>query len=52
MISSKVSFGKKGWIYFIGYKDDVYKIKLFSRMLPKMIGYAKKLDGTKYALFD
>ena len=38
MISNKVSRGKKGFKYFIGYKDDE-KNKPFYIMLPKMSEY-------------
>ena len=37
IISNKVSFGKKGFKYFIDYKDND-KVKPFCIMLPKMNG--------------
>ena len=40
----EVSFGRKGYKYFIGYKDDDYKIKLLCIMLPKVSGYLKSFD--------
>ena len=43
ILYNKVSFGKKGYKYFIGYKV----IQLYIT-LPKMIGYAKKFDEGKY----
>ena len=51
LISNKVQYGKKGNKHFIGYKDDDYKIKPLCIMLPKISGYAKSFDGTKYMLF-
>ena len=41
LISSKVSFGKKGYKYFIGYNDDDndYQINPLCIMLPKTSGY-------------
>ena len=47
--SNQVSFSKKGFKYFLGYKDD--KIELLCIMLPKMNGFAKYLDETKYMSF-
>ena len=42
-----VSFGKKGYKYFIGYKDYDYKTKRLCIMLPKMSGSVKSLNETK-----
>ena len=46
VVSNKVSFGKEGFKYFIGYKDA--KI----RFLLKMNAYKKDFDKTKYVFFD
>ena len=51
-ISNKVSFGKKGYKYFIGYKDDDYNIKPLYIMLPKMSGYVKRFDICLSDKFD
>ena len=48
VVSNKVSFGKKGFKYFIGYKD-AKKIKPLN--LPKMSAYRKNFDETKYMFF-
>ena len=50
MISTKVSYGKKGFKNFIGYKDDD-KIKPFCIMLPKVSGCVKCFDETKCKYF-
>ena len=50
MVSNKVAFGKKGFKYFIGYKD-AKKIKLLCIFLPKMTVYRKDFDETKYISF-
>ena len=39
-----ISSLEKNYKYFTGYMDDVYKIKPFSVILPKMSGYGKCLD--------
>ena len=49
-MSNKVSFDKKGFKYFIGYKDDK-KIRPLCIFLPKMSVYGKDLDGTKHMSF-
>ena len=41
--SNKVSFGKKGFKYFIGYKD-AQKIRPISIFLPKMSAYIRDLE--------
>ena len=41
--SNKVSFGKKGFKYFIGYKD-AQKIRPLSIFLPKMSAYIRDLE--------
>ena len=35
LVSKKISFGEKSYVYFIGYLYDDYKIKLLYIMLPK-----------------
>ena len=40
VLSNKVSFGKKGFKYFIGYEDD--KIKPLCIFLPKMSAYRRE----------
>ena len=47
IVFNKVSFDKKGFKYFIGYKDDE-KVKPLCIMLPKMSGYTKSFNETKY----
>ena len=42
IISDKI-FGKNGFKYFIGYKDNK-KVKLLCVMLPKMSGYTRSYD--------
>ena len=44
LISHMISSLEKNYKYFTGYMDDVYKIKPFSVILPKMSGYGKCLD--------
>ena len=48
MISNKISFGKKDFKYFIGYKDDD---KLLYMLLPKRSGYENIFDEAKYKYF-
>ena len=43
MVSTKVSFGRKGFKYFFGYKDD-RKFRPVRTMLPKMIVYKRDFD--------
>ena len=50
MVSKQVSFGKKGFKYLIGYKDDE-TYKPLPIMLPNMRGCAKSFDETKYVSF-
>ena len=49
ILSCEDSFVRKGFKYFIGYKDDE-KVKLFY-MAPKMSRYTKTFDETKYMSF-
>ena len=45
LISNKVSFGKKGYKYYVGYKDDCHKIIPLCIMLPKMKCFFKHFSG-------
>ena len=47
LTSDRISFGKKGFKYFIGYQDND-KIKPLCIMLPKITGYVKCFDETNY----
>ena len=49
VVSSKVSFCKKGLKYFIGYKDTK-KIRPLCIFLPKMSAY-RNFDEAKYVFF-
>ena len=46
-VSNKVSFGKKGFKYFIGYKDT----KILILFLPKVSVCRRDFDETKYMCF-
>ena len=48
-VSNKLSFRKKGFKYFIGYKDP--KIRPLCIFLPKKSAYRKEFDGTKHMSF-
>ena len=50
VVSNKISFGKKDFIYFIGYKD-AKKIRPLCIFLPKMIAYRRDFDNTKCISF-
>ena len=50
VVSNKVSFGKKDFKYFIGYKDA--KIRPLCIFLPKMSTYRRDFDATKYLPFS
>ena len=50
VIFNQVLFGKKGFKYFIGCKDDD-KIKPLCIILLKMSGYVEGFDETKYMSF-
>ena len=50
VVSNKVSFGKKGFTYFIGFKDNK-KVRPLCIFLPKMSAYRKDFDKTKYISF-
>ena len=47
---NKVSFGKKGFKHFNGYKD-AKSIRPFCIFLPKISAYRKNFDEAKYASF-
>ena len=47
---NKVSFSKKGFKYFIGYKD-AKKIRTLCIFLPKMSAYRRYFDETKCMYF-
>ena len=48
--SNKMSFGKNGFEYFIGYKD-AKKIRPLCIFLPKMSAYGRDFDKTKCMSF-
>ena len=50
VVSNKVSFGKKDFKYFSGYKD-AKKINLYAYCFPKMSAYKKDFDKTKCMSF-
>ena len=50
VVSNKVSFGKKGFKYFTGYKN-AKKIRLLCIFFPKMSAYRIDLDKTKCFFF-
>ena len=50
VVPNQVSFGKKEFKYFIGYKD-AENIKPLCVFLPKMTTYRKDFDETKYIYF-
>ena len=50
LISNKVSFGKKVFKYFIGYKD-VKRNRPLCIFLPKISAYRRDFDETKYICF-
>ena len=41
IVFNKVSFGKKGFKYFIGYKNDYEKVMPLCIVLPKISAYRK-----------
>ena len=49
VVSNKVSFGKNGFKYFIGYKGA--KIRPLSIFLPKMSAYGRGFNETKHLIF-
>ena len=50
VVSNKVSLGKKGFKYFIGYKG-AKKIRTLCIFLPKMSACRKDFDENKYLSF-
>ena len=50
VLSNKISFGKKDFQYFIGYKD-AKNIRPLCIFLPKMRAYRRDLYETKYMSF-
>ena len=50
VVSNEVPFGKKGFKYFLGYKD-AKNIKPLCVFQPKMTAYRKVFDETKYRSF-
>ena len=50
IVSDKVSFGKMGFKYFIGYKY-AKKLDLYI-FIPKMSTYRRNFDETKYIFFS
>ena len=50
VVSNKISFDKKGFKYFIGYKD-AKKMRPLYIFLPKMSAYRKDFDENKYVSF-
>ena len=51
MVSNKVPFDKKGFKYFVMYKN-AKKIKLLCIFLPEMSAYRTDFDETKYISFS
>ena len=50
VVSNKFQFGKQGFKYFIGYKDNK-KIRLLCIFFPEMSIYERYFDKTKYMYF-
>ena len=50
LVSNEVSFGKKGFKYFIGY-EDAKKIRPVYIFLIKVSAYRRYFDETKYVSF-
>ena len=52
LVSSKISFGRKNYKYFVGYLYNGNKIEPLNIMLPKINTYVKVYDGqTKWIYF-
>lgn len=51
LVSKKVFSAKKGFKYFISYKDGK-KVRPLCVMLPKMTAYKRDFDETEYVSFD
>ena len=50
IVSNKISFGKKGLKYFIGYNDSK-KVRPLCKILRKLSAYRRNFDETKYMSF-
>ena len=50
VVSNMVSFGKKDFKYFLGYKD-AKQVRPLYIFLPKMSTYIRNFDETKYMFF-
>ena len=50
IVSNKISYGKKGFKYLIGYKN-AKKIRPLCIFLPNMNAYRKDFDKTKHISF-
>ena len=50
LASNKISFGKKRFKYFIGYKD-AKRIRPLCMFFPKMGAYRRDFDEIKYMFF-
>ena len=50
LVSSKDSFSKKGFKYFIGYKDSK-NVRPLCVMIPKISGQRKDFDEARYMSF-
>ena len=51
VVSNKVSLGKKGFKYFIGYENDDEKVITLSIILPQMSTCRRDFNETKYMSF-
>ena len=52
LVSNKISFGEKNYIYFIGYLHNYHKVNSLHIMLPKTSAHVKSFDGqTKWVYF-
>ena len=50
IVSNKISFGKEGFKYFIGYNDSK-KVRPLCTILRKLSAYRRNFDETKYMSF-
>ena len=50
VVSNKVSFSKKGFKYYIGYKNGK-RVRRLCILLPKISAYRRDFDETKYMSF-
>ena len=51
VVSTKFPFSKKGFKYFIGYENYYEEIMSLCILLPKLSGYKRHFDETKYMSF-